>query len=195
MKRRIVLLVGKSGSGKTTIANECEKSYGLKSIQSYTTRPPRYEGETGHLFVCKQKFDSLPDKVAYTLYNGYEYCATAAQVEENDLYVIDPKGVNEFMRRYNGGKEVCIIYVVADLDPRIAFDIYYERMRRRGDTAKAAADRVALDNHEFKGFEAKADYVFVNGRKEDIDSICNAIAFLAKGASFDDKNDSVGADN
>ena len=85
--------------------------------------------------------------------------------------------------------------MVADLDPRIAFDIYYERMRRRGDTAKAAADRVALDNHEFKDFEAKADYVFVNGRKEDIDSICNAIAFLAKGASFDENNDDVGADN
>ena len=40
----IFLIVGCSGSGKTTITEQLEQKYGLKSIQSYTTRKPRYEG-------------------------------------------------------------------------------------------------------------------------------------------------------
>ena len=47
----ILLIEGESGSGKTTIADILSKKYGLSSIQSYTTRKPRYLGETGHTFI------------------------------------------------------------------------------------------------------------------------------------------------
>ena len=63
----IYLIVGRSGSGKTTIAEELERKYGLKSIQSYTTRPKRSDNETGHIFVSDEEFDKLTDMVAYTL--------------------------------------------------------------------------------------------------------------------------------
>ena len=43
----LFLIVGASGSGKTTIANTLEERYGYKQIQSYTTRPKRYETECG----------------------------------------------------------------------------------------------------------------------------------------------------
>ena len=62
-----------------------ENSYGLIQLQSYTTRPPRYEGEKGHIFVSKREFDLLYPRVAYTNYNGYEYYATITQVNESDL--------------------------------------------------------------------------------------------------------------
>ena len=51
----IFLIVGCSGSGKTTITEQLEQKYGLKSIQSYTTRPPRYDGETGHIFISNEE--------------------------------------------------------------------------------------------------------------------------------------------
>ena len=41
MNNSIILLVGKSGSGKTTIAKYLKKLYGWQDIDSYTTRPPR----------------------------------------------------------------------------------------------------------------------------------------------------------
>ena len=50
----IFLIVGCSGSGKTTITEQLEQKYGLKAIQSYTTRQPRYDGETGHIFVSDE---------------------------------------------------------------------------------------------------------------------------------------------
>lgn len=44
------LICGKSGSGKTTILNRLENSYGLTQLQSYTTRLLRHAGEGGHIF-------------------------------------------------------------------------------------------------------------------------------------------------
>lgn len=57
--KNIYLIVGPSGSGKTTIANELKATYGYKAVESYTTRPPRYEGERGHIFVSDEEFDAL----------------------------------------------------------------------------------------------------------------------------------------
>ena len=51
MNNPLFLFVGKSASGKTTIANRLEEKYNHIQVQSYTTRPPRYEGEVGHIFV------------------------------------------------------------------------------------------------------------------------------------------------
>ena len=57
----IVLIVGESGSGKSTICDELTKRYGLKQVESYTTRPRRSEDEDGHTFVSDEEFDKLED--------------------------------------------------------------------------------------------------------------------------------------
>ena len=58
MNETIFLIIGESGSGKTTLVSSLEKQKNLKSIQSYTTRPPRYENEYGHIFVSENEFNS-----------------------------------------------------------------------------------------------------------------------------------------
>ena len=85
----IVLVVGESGSGKSTICNLLTTRYGLKQVESYTTRPMRYEGESGHTFVNDAEFDALDNMCAYTVFDGYKYGATQEQVDNADLYVID----------------------------------------------------------------------------------------------------------
>ena len=55
--KNIFLIMGASGSGKTTITEQLEQRYGLTSIQSYTTRAARYVGEKGHIFVSDEEFD------------------------------------------------------------------------------------------------------------------------------------------
>lgn len=167
--KTLILLVGKSGSGKTTLAEHSGRLYGLRSIQSYTTRPRRTPNETGHIFASNRAFHSLKDIVAYTKYNGYEYCATAQQVEDNDLYVIDPKGVEYFKEHYHGSKNIVVVYIVSSGDPHEAFKTCYERIKERGGTIEEAAERVALDNREFDNFEKQADYVLVNKDFEDLD--------------------------
>lgn len=149
--KNIYLIVAPSGAGKTTVTELLENKYGLKPIQSYTTRPPRFEGETGHTFVSDEEFDKLTDIVAYTEFAGNRYCVTAEQVEENDLYVIDPKGVEFFKGHYNGNKQVKVVYIESDMTTR------YERMKQRaedsGNTYLEAVDislkRIVNDVEEF----------------------------------------------
>jgi hypothetical protein len=56
----LTLIVGPSGSGKNYISD----AFGLKAIQSYTTRPMRSgDKETDHKFVKKDAYKSTCDKI------------------------------------------------------------------------------------------------------------------------------------
>lgn len=178
--KNIYLIVGASGSGKTAITEKLEELYHLKSIQSYTTRPPRYDGETGHTFVSNEEFDELTDYVAYTEFAGNRYCATSEQVENNDLYVIDPNGVKFFMKSYTGKKTPKIIYINSDLNVR------YERMVKRaeenGDDFITAVDkalgRIKTDVVEFYDFthnNAHVDFTASNNKNDNLIQIVDKI--------------------
>ena len=176
----IFLIVGCSGSGKTTITEQLEQKYGLKSIQSYTTRKPRYEGETGHIFISDEEFDKLTDMVAYTEFAGNRYCATAEQVENNDLYIIDPKGVDFFMKAYKGSKTPKIIFISSNLTTR------YERMVGRAETKgkshqeaiESSLTRIVNDAGEFYDYiqgQAWVDYVCKNNSNDKLEDIVDKI--------------------
>ncbi len=178
--KNIYLIVAPSGAGKTTITELLGTKYGFKSIQSYTTRPPRFEGETGHIFISNEDLDKLTDIVAFTEFAGNRYCATAQQVEENDLYVIDPKGVEYFKRSYKGSKQIKIIYIESDLTTR------YERMKKRAEDNGAAylkavdysLKRITNDVNEFYDYIhhiAQVDHILQNGADTDINTAVNEL--------------------
>lgn len=184
--KNIYLIVAPSGAGKTTIANILEKQYGLKSIQSYTTRPPRYEGETGHIFVTDKEFNDLKNIVAYTEFAGYRYCATAQQVDENDLYVIDPKGVEYFKNYYTGSKNIKVIFINSGVSVR------YERMVARAkadgvshlEAVDSALKRISNDAHEFYDYihhNAAVDHIAYNGEGADVNAAAKDIYEFIKG--------------
>lgn len=142
--KNIYLIIGPSGSGKTTIANELEKRYGLKQLQSYTTRPPRYEGERGHIFVSDEEFDAVCNPpTAYTEFDGYRYGVTDKQIDESDTYIIDPTGAKFMAEQYLGDKTIYAIRL--DIRPRYC----YQRMLERGDTHEEAVKRI---EHDLKVF-------------------------------------------
>lgn len=148
----IYLIVGKSGSGKTTIVDKMR--WLGNSIQSYTTRPRRTENETGHVFVNQEKFDNL-NLVSYTHFNGYDYGATQEQIESSLFYVVDPAGVRYFQEHYRGDKPYRVVYVKSSAWDR------FSRMCKRDGVIKAAV-RIIHDVKAFAGFEKSADFVVVN---------------------------------
>ena len=150
----LVLLVGKSGSGKTTLEKELVNNFGFKSVKSYTTRPKRVANEENHQFVTKEEFDTLENKVAYTCFNGYEYCATKEQLDNATIYVIDPDGI-EYLRQ-NYSRNFFIVYI--DTDNKICEN----RMYKRGDDYNVVKSRVFNDEIEFENFTNVADVV-ING--------------------------------
>ena len=149
MNKPLFLFVGKSASGKSTIANLLEQKYGYKQVQSYTTRPPRYDGEPGHIFVTKEEFGNLGELAAYTLYNGNEYGTTFQQLEECDIYVIDIPGVETLLQKDKIKRPICVIYFDTTVRTRI------NRMVERGASDMEIVSR--LYNDEEYDWEKKLD--------------------------------------
>ena len=169
----IYLIVGCSGSGKTTIVNTLEEKYGLKSIQSYTTRPKRSDSETGHTFISDEEYDKLENIIACTEFCDYRYCATAKQIDESDLYVVDPAGIESLKAFYKGDKQFKIIYIKSDITTR------YERMRFRSqksgkqylEAVEESLNRIVHDTNKFYKYEHEEtpiDLVVNNGWNDDI---------------------------
>lgn len=139
MNKPLYLFVGKSASGKTTIAKMLEQKYGYKQVQSYTTRQPRYDGEIGHMFITEDEFKSLDNIVAYTFYNNNHYGTTAEQLDECNIYVVDIPGVETLLQNYKTNRPICIFYFDATVYTRIM------RMIDRHDSDMSIISRLLQD--------------------------------------------------
>lgn len=139
---KLFLFVGKSASGKTTIANLLEEKHGYKQVESYTTRRPRYDGERGHTFVSEEEFKNLSKLAAYTFYNGCHYGTTFKQLNECSIYVIDPPGVKYLLEKFDSARDIAIIYFDASVSTRI------DRMVDRGASDMEIIKRLHHDDTE-----------------------------------------------
>ena len=139
MNKPLFLFVGKSASGKTTIADILEQKYYHKQVCSYTTRKPRYDGEIAHTFISDDEFDSLNELVAYTEYNGYRYGTTAEQLDECSIYVVDVPGVETLLQRYKTDRHICVFYFDTTVYTRI------NRMLDRHDDDMSIISRLLQD--------------------------------------------------
>lgn len=142
MNNTLFLFVGKSASGKTTVADFLEKKHGFKQVNSYTTRHPRYAGEIGHIFISDEEFDTLGEMVAYTEYNGHRYGTTAEQLDQCQIYVVDVPGVKTLLEKYKTDRQIAILYFSTNVCTRI------NRMIDRGDSDMAIISRLLQDEKE-----------------------------------------------
>lgn len=163
MNKTLLLLVGESGSGKTTVADTLSDKFGLKVLKSYTTRPKRYENETGHEFVSEEEFKNIRprDTAAYTKIGEYEYCATNRQIDESDIYVIDLAGIRYLKNNYKGNKKIKVVYIKTKQDLR------KQRMEARGDKQSDISFRMRNDSITFDGAERASDFVVENNENID----------------------------
>lgn len=139
------------------MVNTLKKKNGWKSVESYTTRAKRYEGETGHTFITDEEFDNLENVCALTVFDEYRYCATQEQIDESDIFVVDPDGVDFFLEKYKGNKDVLTIELLADRRTR------YIRMRARGDSIFKVIKRLKHDKWKFAN--SKSD-IYINANQE-----------------------------
>lgn len=158
--KKVFLIVGESGSGKSSIINELEER-GYTAVQSYTTRPPRFEDETGHIFITEEEyieFRNAGEIVAYTLFDGSHYFSTHQQLIENQLYIIDKDGI-DYLKENVTDIEFITIYIKVDKQTRI------DRMYKRGDKKDVIVKRMINDLSKFKGLEF--DYAIPNNNLQE----------------------------
>lgn len=177
--KNLLLLVGESGSGKTTVANILQKKYHYKQLQSYTTRGKRHPKETGHTFITQQAFCGMDKQTicAYTYYNNNHYFATIQQINNNDIYIIDIRGIQYFKEHYKGDKKCITVYL------KVPENVRQERMLTRKDGLDKALERIEVDKKEFEEAENICDFTIENNNSKITAAYLNYL--LVKG-EFDD---------
>jgi len=164
MNSPLLLFVGKSASGKTSIATLLEIK-GFKQVESYTTRSPRYVGERGHIFITETEFKNLGELAAYTYYNNHHYGTTFQQLEECSIYVIDPPGVETLLKKMPSNyRPIRIIYFDAAVSVRI------DRMVDRGASDMEIVSRLRHDDtkEDWYGILDKLTWHYKNIEHKDV---------------------------
>lgn len=190
MNKTLNLFVGKSASGKTSVANLLEKRHGHKQIYSYCTRKPRYEGEIGHVFVTEDEFKMLDDLAAYTFYNGHHYGTTFKQLNESSIYVIDVQGTRTLLKKLSdreSTRPIRIFYFDSAVSTRI------DRMVDRGDSDMQIVSRLHNDDTaddwcrqldklvwHYKNIEMKDIELHKINANEDIENVLEQILYYMK---------------
>lgn len=168
----IIIICGKSGSGKSTVAKYLTDKYKLKEIKSYTTRNKRYENEDTHIFTNKKEYEkekSEENIIAETYFAGNYYFTTKKQIEENDIVVWDKAGIEEY-KNLQKQKPVrdCRVFFIDTPEEELI-----RRMKQRGDTSNMIRNRIEHDRLAFKGCKNLCDKI-IDGT-ESVNSIGDSI--------------------
>lgn len=152
----LLCLMGKTASGKDTLANKlCERT-GLSQIISYTTRERRdNEGDT-HIFISDEEYRALESAgqiAAFTQIGQYKYCCTVDQLYENDVYVIDPVGVKNLRELNLPGLRLVTVFINVPDDIRE----YRALSLRRDDKAKFRT-RSFAEREQFREMLKNSDF-------------------------------------
>lgn len=121
----MIILIGESGAGKSTIAKMLEEKCNMQRIISYTTRKPR-EGEVDGVdyhFISHYKFKEMVEEGVFAEYDMYSqnrcYGTLKTDYENpNSVAVLTPNGLRAVMKNMQG-LHIWSVYVTARLDTRM----------------------------------------------------------------------------
>ena len=171
--KTLFCIAGETASGKDSLSNKLIKEYPhlFRAVCSYATRPKRDNEEDGkeHYFVSQEYFNNLKMEleknnslVAYTKItskdnpNGYEYMASADELEKANIYIIDPAGIKYLKENFSDRVgRIVVIYITAHLDDRI------KRAKERSDFNTAFKNRVMNEFEQFLDFNLKKEYDYI----------------------------------
>lgn len=155
----MIVLVGESASGKSSIERNLVDNYGYKKIVSYTTRQPR-QGEidgVDYHYISENQFTKLQKEGYFAEvgeYNGWHYGTAKKDCTSDKVAVVTPHGLRQLKK-------------IPDLDIH-AFYINVPRRDRlikilqRGDNIEEAYRRSLSDVGQFDGISDEVDYIISN---------------------------------
>lgn len=160
----VYCVLGRTGSGKSTITKKAANKLNMKVLKSYTTRQRR-ENETDencdHIFISSNEVEKYRnDMIAYTERVNYCSFATKQQLLDNDFYIINPTGYYELKLKT---KDMDIELVTIMIN--VPYNDLRQRARKRGDYDDWQANYIK-ESEEFSNFEKSnlIDYFVLNDR-------------------------------
>lgn len=167
----VLILLGKSCSGKDTVSAELCKENATDRIVTYTTRPRRkgeIDGRSYH-FITDHEFTQMIADGEFAEFKEYypasggvwRYGSVITDAEINDdrkhVIILTPAGYRDVKKIFPHTDGIYSVYIECD------DDILKERLKNRHDDPSEAARRFEADKKNFTGFEDEADIVIDNG--------------------------------
>ena len=147
-KKKVFVITGATGSGKTTVARYLKKHYDMSKVITHTTRTPRSNERNGidYYFEDQQSMEKLHllEKVEYDHHwygSSLEGLQKGWQNHDYDVIVLDTKGAITYKEKL-GDQAVIIFLTVSGLN-KLA-----ERLEARGDMKAAISSR--LNSNEYR---------------------------------------------
>ena len=169
----MIVLVGESASGKSSIERYLMDNYGYKKIVSYTTRSPRLGEVDGidYHFISVEEFKSLKEQGFFAetaVYNNWHYGTAKEDCTDDKIAVLTPHGLRQISKI--DGINVNSFYINVPRRDRLI------KILQRGDNIEEAYRRSLSDVGQFDGIEDEVDYIIHNdGYKKSIAEIAQEV--------------------
>lgn len=169
----MIVLVGESASGKTSVQKYLKEYYEYKDIVSYTTRQPR-DGEVDGIdyhFITVEQFKSLKEQGFFAetaVYNDWNYGVAKEDCTDDKVAVLTPHG----LRQVSKLKDINVVSFYINVPRRDRLI----KILQRGDNIEEAYRRSLSDVGQFDGIEDEVNFVINNdGYKMSIADIAKEI--------------------
>ena len=181
--RNILVICGKTASGKNLVRDILVEKYNYNPIITYTSRPPR-KGEkqdiTYHFISTDEFIEKINDGFFaewkdYVTNDGIWYYGTALDdcmnASDKDVIILTPDGVRDLK---NNDVNLIAVYLYSNLKT------IRHRLEFRGDDEKEVERRISSDIKDFKDTEMLTDRIVYNNLNDNIDSVVENIVYWYK---------------
>ena len=178
--RNILVICGKTASGKNLVRDILVEKYNYNPIVTYTSRPPR-KGEKQDITYHFISTDEFIEKINngffaewkdYVTNDGIWYYGTALDdcmnASDKDVIILTPDGVRDLK---NNDVNLIVVYLYSNLKT------IRHRLKFRGDDLKEVERRISSDIKDFKDAEMLADRIVYNNLNDNIDNVVENVLY------------------
>lgn len=166
----MIVIIGESASGKSSLAKKLSEKYGYKNVVTYTTRPMRSGEADGvdYYFVDEEQMQKMGDNLCLKAdYRGWKYAADMRDFTDDAVIVVTPSGLRELKRK---GIDITSVYLNVPRRDRLI------KILERGDDIEEAYRRSLSDVGQFDGVETEVDFVLSNAKyKKTCKELCKEL--------------------
>lgn len=171
MSKKIIVILGASGSGKDTILGILKETYGFRGVVSYTARPPRKNETNGvdYHFISKKEFAKRLEEGFFaenTFYANNPYGFAREDLIEGVILIACLDGLRQLRNELD--LELFVVYVSVREDVRTL------RLYDRGDNPEEINRRIKSDKIDFRNASMEVDFILTNNT-DDIEDLKRSI--------------------
>lgn len=154
----MLILIGKSGSGKDTLGKLLEAD-GYEKIRTYTTRPKRQNETDEYHFVSQEEFDNLRASGFFGESRDYNaafgHCSYGSALRDYQLsgkyyIILTPSGFNEIQKKIPGVTGIFLDVSVKEREARLLRRAMEEENPEKAQTLiREISRRIAADEKDF----------------------------------------------